>query len=577
MEEQKILLDKVTAARFVRAVRDFANSEVGWKAKLMFAALIALLFGINGINVVNSYVGRDFMTAIAERHKAEFIRLAFLYIGVFAGSTLVAVISRFTEERLGLLWRGFITNRAITVYLAEGTYYHLESSGELANPDQRIAEDVKAFTVTTLSFVLMLLNSSFTVVAFSGVLWSISPLLFGVAVVYAACGSYVTITLGRPLVELNYDQLDKEANFRSSLIHVRENAESVMLARREGRLAARLLSRLEDLLSNFRKITSVNRNVGFFTTGYNWLIQIIPALIVAPAFIDGEIEFGVITQSAMAFSMLVAALSLIISQYQSISNFAAVIARLSSLMEAIERIQPAMGAPAEIRPTAGAAIEVSEEEGRVAYEHLTLVSAADGQPLLKDLSISIPCGTRVLLTGSNQAARVMLFRATAGLSTAGEGRIIRPGADDMLFLAQRSYLPPGTLRQVLVRTKLEHSVSDDQILGLLRELNLDPVLARTAGLDTEQDWDTLLSLREQQLLAFIHILLGSPRFVFLDRASTALSPDLVEKILRMLSRNSITYINNGEADESSGLYDAVLQIDEQGNWTWRQVRTKPAT
>jgi putative ATP-binding cassette transporter len=338
-----------------------------------------------------------------------------------------------------------------------------------------------------------------------------------------------------------------------------------------------LLSRLEDLLSNFRKITSVNRNVGFFTTGYNWLIQIIPALIVAPAFIDGEIEFGVITQSAMAFSMLVAALSLIISQYQSISNFAAVIARLSSLMEAIERIQPAMGAPAEIRPTAGAAIEVSEEEGRVAYEHLTLVSAADGQPLLKDLSISIPCGTRVLLTGSNQAARVMLFRATAGLSTAGEGRIIRPGADDMLFLAQRSYLPPGTLRQVLVRTKLEHSVSDDQILGLLRELNLDPVLARTAGLDTEQDWDTLLSLREQQLLAFIHILLGSPRFVFLDRASTALSPDLVEKILRMLSRNSITYINNGEADESSGLYDAVLQIDEQGNWTWRQVRTKPAT
>jgi putative ATP-binding cassette transporter len=147
----------------------------------------------------------------------------------------------------------------------------------------------------------------------------------------------------------------------------------------------------------------------------------------------------------------------------------------------------------------------------------------------------------------------------------------------MLFLAQRSYLPPGTLRQVLVRTKLEHSVSDDQILGLLRELNLDPVLARTAGLDTEQDWDTLLSLREQQLLAFIHILLGSPRFVFLDRASTALSPDLVEKILRMLSRNSITYINNGEADESSGLYDAVLQIDEQGNWTWRQVRTKPAT
>ena len=108
---EKVPLDKLTGVRFVRAVRDFANSEVGWKAKLMFAALIALLFGINGMNVVNSCVGRDFMTAIAERHKAEFIRLAFLFIGVFAVSTLVTVISRFTAERLGLLWRGFLPRR----------------------------------------------------------------------------------------------------------------------------------------------------------------------------------------------------------------------------------------------------------------------------------------------------------------------------------------------------------------------------------------------------------------------------------------------------------------------------------
>lgn len=575
MEEQKVPLDKLTGARFVRAVRNFANSEVGWKAKWMFAGLIVLLFGINGMNVLNSYVGRDFMTAIADRNKAEFVQQALLYVAVFAGSTIVAVISRFTEERLGLLWRGFITKRAITFYLAEGTYYRLETTEELANPDQRIAEDIKAFTVTTLSFVLMLLNSSFTVVAFSGVLWSISPLLFGVAVAYAACGSYLTIVLGRPLIKLNYDQLDKEANFRSSLIHVRANAESVMLARREGRLAARLLTRLEDLIANFRKITSINRNVGFFTTGYNWLIQIIPALIVAPTFIDGKIEFGVITQSAMAFSMLVGALSLIITQFQSISNFTAVVARLNSMSEAIERIQPAMGAPIETQPTAGAAIKVSEEEGRVAYEHLTLVSPANDRVLVKDLSISIPFGTRVLLTGSNQAARVVLFRATAGLSVAGEGRIVRPGADHMLFLAQRPYLPPGTLRQILVRTKLEHSISDDQILEVLHELNLDPVLVRAGGLDVEQDWETVLSLREQQLLAFIHVLLGAPRFVLLDRASTALSTEVLEKILRMLTRHSITYINNGEADESSGLYDAVLQIDEQGEWTWRQAGNAP--
>ena len=101
--------------------------------------------------------------------------------------------------------------------------------------------------------------------------------MFVVAVGYAVLGSLLAILLGRPLVGLNYRQLDREANFRSALIHVHEHAESVALMRREGRLTARLLRRLDDLVDNFRRITSVNRNLGFFTTGYNYLIQIIPA------------------------------------------------------------------------------------------------------------------------------------------------------------------------------------------------------------------------------------------------------------------------------------------------------------
>jgi vitamin B12/bleomycin/antimicrobial peptide transport system ATP-binding/permease protein len=248
----------------------------------MFGGLIALLCAVSGLNVINSYVGRNFMTSIENRNMAEFIRQALFYVGVFAVSTIVAVITRFTEERLGLLWREFLTRRAVKLYLAKGTYYALSASGELTHPDQRIAEDLRAFTVTTLSFVLMGLNSAFTIVAFSGVLWSISPLLFIVAVLYAAGGSFLTFVLGRPLIKLNSQQLDKEASFRSSLIHVRDNAESIMLAHREERQVVGLLDRIEDMIANFRQITSVNRNVGFFTTGYNWLIQIIPALIVAP-------------------------------------------------------------------------------------------------------------------------------------------------------------------------------------------------------------------------------------------------------------------------------------------------------
>ncbi|TSD83114.1 ABC transporter ATP-binding protein/permease [Mycobacterium sp. KBS0706] len=560
MDREKVQY-KTIAARFIRAVRNFFGSEVGWKAKLIFAGLVALLCAVNGLNVANSFVGRNFMTAIADRDRAEFIRQALFYVGVFAASTIVAVIARFAEERLGLLWREFVTRRAVTLYLADRTYYRLNESGELANPDQRISEDVRAFTVTTLSFVLMALNSSFTILAFSGVLWSITPVLFIVAVLYAACGSSVAIMLGRPLITLNYNQLDKEASFRSGLIQVRENAESIMLERHEPRQAARLLHRLDDLVGNLRRIIAVNRNLGFFTTGYNWMIQIIPALIVAPAFIDGEIEFGVITQSAMAFTALVAAFSLVVTQFQSLSSFAAVVARLSSLMEAIEQSQT----------DTATAIEIADAGDRLAYEHLTLRSSTGSDSLLKDLSISIPRGTRVLVTGTSQEAGLALFRATAGVPTAGEGRILRPGAGDLIFLPQRPYLPPGTLREVLLRDA-DDTVSDERLLALLTALDLDQVVSQAGGLDAEQDWVTLLSLRQLQLLSIGRVVMNRPKFVFLDRVDDILTPDQLKRSLEILSANSIVYISNGDGEESSELYDAVLVCGEDGNWTWTASR-----
>ena len=326
----------MVATRLVAAIRFFARSEVGSRAKLTFGAILALLLGASGLNVANSYVNRNLMSAIAERHFGDFVRQAEFTLAVFAASTIVAVLARFAEERLGLLWREFMTERAVATYMANGTYYRLAASDELANPDQRIAEDVRAFTATTLSFALMAMNSAFTILAFSGVLWSISPLLYAISVGYAALGSYLTIKLARPLVKLNSDQLDREASFRSALIHVRDNAEAIHLRGEGEREAAGIGERLDRLVENFRRITSVNRNVGFFSTGYNWIIQLIPILIIAPAFMRGQIEFGVITQSAMVFTTLVAAFSLVVTQFQSLSSYAAVVSRLGSLLDAFE-------------------------------------------------------------------------------------------------------------------------------------------------------------------------------------------------------------------------------------------------
>jgi putative ATP-binding cassette transporter len=564
MSEQAVPIHRPAGRRFLRVVKSFLTSEVRWRALALFGLLIGLLLAISGLNVVNSYVGRDFMTAISGRDRAGFVRQAMLYLGVFAASTVVAVFQSFAEQRLGLLWRAWLTGRLITRYFADRTYYWLKETAAVDNPDQRIAEDVKTFTATTLSFTLIFLNGTFTVVAFAGVLWSISRLLFGVAVGYAILGSLLTILLGRPLVSLNYRQLDREANFRSMLNHVGEHAESVALLHWEGLLTDRLRRRLDELVDNFCRITSVNRNLGFFTTGYNYLIQIIPALIVAPLYIRGEVEFGVVPQSAMAFAQLLGAFSLIINQFQSISSFAAVMARVDALEEAIERTT----APDSL------AIETLDDRDRLAYERLTLQTPDGAGTLVKDLSVAIPSGAGLLVTGPNEAARVSLFRATAGIWHCGEGRITRPPLDEILFLPQRPGLPPVTLRELLLVPG--RAVPDDQILAALRAAGLGSVAERAGGLDVERDWQAFVSLGDQQLLVLTRMVLAGPRFAFLDRVETTLGPDQVRQALQRLTQNSITPIHLAQAAEPVKSYDAVLEIAPDGAWSWRWTDAESA-
>ena len=555
MEPEKPRDLRVTATRLAQAVAVFANSEAGWKAKWLFVALLVLLLAANGLTVVNSFVGRNFMTAIADRREAEFAHLAILYVGVFAASTIVAVVARFAEERLGLLWRDSLTREMLKLYLANGAYSRLAVSGEVANPDQRIAEDVRALTASTLSFSLMAFNSVVTIVAFAGVMFSISLVLSAVAVLYAALGSLATLLLGRSLIKLNSDQLDKEASFRAALIHVKENAQPILLARQENAQSARLLRRLDQLIANGRAIVAVNRNVGFFTTGYNWMIQIIPVLIMVPAYIAGKIEFGVITQSAGAFATSVAAFSLVVTQFQSLSALAAVMERLNGMAEALDR--------AQARPSA---IQIVELEGPLTYESLTLSAQTNDGLLLEKLSATVPFRSRVLVNGVDPSAGNALFMATAGVWTAGEGRILRPR--DILFSAQKPYLPPGSLRQVLTHPGREGELTDERIVSGLHELNLDHVLNRAGGLDVEQDWETLISLREQQLLAFLRVLLAAPQLVFANRAWATLTLTERRQLLSMLSKASIGYICNCEADGCRDLYDTVLDCKEGGGWTW---------
>lgn len=557
---------------FRKLIRELGRSEVGGRAKLLFAMLIGLLIAFNGLNVLNSYVGRDFMTAIAERDTPAYVQMAFLYLGVFAASTAVGVLQRYSEERLGLLWREFMTHGFLRRYLHYPTYYRMNDetirASGIEHPDQRIAEDVRTFTTVSLSFVLLALNSAFTVLAFSGVLLSISPWLFAAALVYAVIGTYFTIRLGRPLIDLNYVQLDKEAAFRSGLIHVCERAESVALLHRESRLLPRLLGQFEELAANFRKIILVNRNMGFFTTGYNYLIQIVPILVVAPFYMRGEVEFGVITQSAMAFATLVSAFSLIVTQFQSLSSYAAVGERLINLWYVIELAQTETVSGLDIR----------EEDDRVAYENLTLLSTTDGHVLLQDLNVSISFGSRVIVTGTDAIAKDALFKATAGIYDAGSGLVRRPPLDRILFLPERPYLPPGTLRQALIAADSEEAVADQRIGKILRLLGIPDIVARLGGLDSQHDWDRVLSLDEQRSVSFARVLLAAPRFAVLYDPFKNCDARTAGDRLKLLADHGITYLTFGregkrEGEDRPENYDYSLELKANGKWDWRALRS----
>jgi putative ATP-binding cassette transporter len=564
MAENKVSLKRETLPRLGHVVGMFLRSKVGTKAKLLLGGLLLMMLGINGMNVLNSYVGRDFMSAIADRDLGGFHRNAWLYLAVFAASTVVAVFFRFAEERLALLWREWQTQRVAEAYLQRRTYLHFKETGSITNPDQRIAEDIRTLTTTTLSFLLMFLNGTFTAISFSGVLWTISPTLFAIAVAYAVAGSGLTVWLGRPLMRLNYQQADREADFRADLIYVHHNAEGLAFTRDESRMRERLALRIDQLVRNFRRIISVNRNLNFFSTGYNYLIQLIPALLVAPLFIAGNVEFGVIGQATMAFATLVGAFSLIVTQFQSISSYAAVVTRLGELVEASES--------AALRDTASC-LDCQPSADRITYEDLNLhAPTADKQPLLRNLNLALLPGKAVLVAGPNQAAKLALFHATAGLHESGSGRILRPPPERLAFLLEQPYLPPSSLRELLTPPEATTPLADAAMLSVLDELGLDLAAARHRDFDTPRHWSAELGLSDEQTLAVARALLAKPRFAFLDHLDSSLNDEEFRKIRQLMSRHGVACIVLGNGKTPTDGYDGILELYADGSWKW----TEPA-
>ncbi len=544
-------------SRFLAITYPFLRAPGRAATFALLGLVLALILALGGLNVVGSYMNRDFMTAVADRDSRHAFLYGGLWVGVFLALTVTAVFKAFAEDRLRLRWRRWLTRRFVDQYLTRRAYYFIKDRADVDNPDQRITEDVRTFTDSALALLLILFNATIALVSFSGILWSITPWLFLAAVGWAACGSLAILLFGRRLVVLNGLQFRKEADFRYQLMQVRTNADTVALVSGETDERGRLYRGLDALVANMRAIIALSRNIGFFTTGYDYLNILLPLLIVAPLYVAGRVEFGTVTQAQMAFLHVMGAFSVIVKEFPRISAFGAVVERLGTFQEALHDAE-------KPRPSA---IEIEDDPRRLAFEDLTLTTPQDHKVLIRDLTVEVPRGRRLLILGPKGSGRTVLLRAAAGLWASGQGRIIRPPLGDIHFLPHQPYLRSGTLRDQLVYATGHPQASRERLREVIGAVGFQPVVNRVGGLQAECDWPTTLSLGEQQQVGFIRLLLARPPFAFLDESGAALSEDRLDRAYEALHASPITYVSADSDPRLRRFHDLVIEIGLNGRWT----------
>ena len=559
-----------TAQQLWLITKAFFRSERRRKARVLLFLLLALSVAYVGVTVLTSYVGRDLITAIEKKEAHTYWRSMWLYLGSFVVAVFIDVYYRWAEQSLALLWREWMSQHLIKRYFNNRAYYRLRGSESIDNPDQRISEDVRNFTLDSLGYALMAVNSVMTLVGFLGVLWSISGTLVGVALAYAVGGTFMCFVIARRLVRLHYDKYQCEADFRYGLVRVRDNAESIAFYRGEKREHLDLVQRLAQVVGNMRSIIIWNRNLGFFRNSYSYLALVVPILIVAPMFMRGEMEFGVVTQSLSAFAQVLGAVSLIANNFEGLSSYLAGIQRLGILWDDLDDFDAE-----EDRNARESQQQLDESSSKIKLDQLTVHTPGRGKLLAEDLTFELLTKQSLLIMGASGTGKSSILRTIAGLWPGGPGSLERPALRELMFLPQRPYMVPGSLRDQLRYPDHDRAIDDEQMRQVIEKVNLADVLARVEGnLDSVIDWGNVLSLGEQQRVAIGRIFLRQPKFIFLDEATSALDEENQKRIYELIQQSGIGFISVGHRETLIPFHQRLLILQSGGTWEMEDVSTQ---
>ena len=530
------------------------------KALTLLGTVVGLALTLVWLEVQFNFWNNDFYNTLQNKDQAEFFRQLGKF-GLLALTFIVTAVYRlYFLQMLTIEWRTWLTEHFLENWMKDQAYYRMQLLDRgTDNPDQRIAEDLRLFVDLTLSLSLGLLSAVVTLVTFLGILWTLSGALeiagvnipgymVWVALVYAVVGTFLTHVIGRKLIGLDFNQQRYEADFRFSLVRLRENSEGVALYRGEREELGRFQERFGAVIGNWWALMRKQKQLGWFTSFYAQMAIIFPYVVVSPRYFSGAMQMGGIFQTASAFGNVQGSLSWFINAYTGYAQWKATVDRLIGFQASLDRVR------AEARELDGERVEAPGET--IALQDVS-IALPQGAPLLNETSIEIRPGEDVLVTGPSGAGKSTFFRALAGIWPYWKGLIKLPQAARLLFLPQKPYLPLGTLKHAVSYPDDAAKHSDEEVQNALRAVGL----AHLAGdLARNENWAQVLSGGEQQRIAFARALLNRPDWLFLDEATASLPEADQESLYRLLKERlkKTTLVSIGHRTSLAAHHDRQL-------------------